>query len=255
MSARQARRIVAVTLATLLCDCGRADAQQGSAPSKWADTISAEIEKAQLADDATRLNAAVALAGRVATAYPTDGLILHYQGYALYRRAVSHAANSAGDAATLESAKVVLARSLQSHPLPETHMLIASIDGQLIASDPNRAMELGIDSQSETGAALAIGAKNPRVWLLRGQGAIFTPPEYGGGLDQAEAQLKRAIELFAADAPKLGEPSWGKAEAYAWLGQVYEKKGDKVNAAAMYDKAIEIAPTYAFAKAARAALE
>jgi DNA-binding NtrC family response regulator len=46
-----------------------------------------------------------------------------------------------------------------------------------------------------------------------------------------EEQLKRAIEFSAKDAPKPGEPSWGKPEAYVWLGQVYEKQGNKTKAA------------------------
>jgi tetratricopeptide (TPR) repeat protein len=110
-------------------------------------------------------------------------------------------------------------------------------------------------SQASSSAAITMGPSNPRVWLLRGQGAIFTPPEYGGGLKPAEEQLKRAIELFAKDAPKPGEPSWGRAEAYAWLGQVYEKSGDKAKAAESYKAALAIAPDFGFAKGLAAALK
>jgi tetratricopeptide (TPR) repeat protein len=132
---------------------------------------------------------------------------------------------------------------------------MSSIDGQLIAKDPSRGMELGMAAQASTSAALTLGPTNPRVWLIRGQGAIYTPPEYGGGLDQAEQQLKRALEFFAKDAPKPGEPSWGKAEAHLWLGQVYEKKGNKAKAAEEYKAALAIAPDYAFAKMVSAALK
>ncbi len=61
-------------------------------------------------------------------------------------------------------------------------------------------------------------------------------------MDVAEEYLKRSVELFATDAPKPGEPSWGKAEAFAWLGQVYEKKGDKTKAAEMYKTALDVEP-------------
>ena len=131
---------------------------------------------------------------------------------------------------------------------------MSAIDGQLIARDPSRGMELGIASQQSTTAALALGPTNPRVWLVRGQGSMFTPPEYGGGLKTAQEQLTRAVELFAKDAPKPGEPTWGKAEAYAWLGQVYEQLGDKVKAAEAYKTALSIAPDYGFAKGLAAAL-
>jgi tetratricopeptide (TPR) repeat protein len=154
-----------------------------------------------------------------------------------------------------EQAQAILERSLKTRPLPETHMLLSSIAGQLIAKNPSRAMELGIASSASTSAALAIAPTNPRVWLLRGQGAIFTPPEFGGGLSVAEGYLKRAIEFFAKDAPKPGTPSWGKAEAYAWLGQVYEKQGNKTKAAEQYKTATDLAPTYSYARMLAAALK
>ena len=225
-----------------------------SAPAKWADTIATEIENAQMAGDSTKLAAAVALASRVAIAYPNDGLILHYKGYALYRQGLFRSRNA--DASPLfQDAFDVLSKSLATHPLPETHMLLSSIDGQLISRNPSRGMELGMQSQSSINAALVSGPKNPRVWLLRGQGAIFTPSEYGGGLDVAEEYLKRAIELFRSDAPKPGEPSWGRAEAFAWLGQVYEKKGDKAKAGEMYKAALDVNPNYGYAKHLAAALK
>jgi len=238
-----------------LADCGQANAQQGTVPAKWADTISAEIDKATIAGDAAKLDAAAAMATRVATAYPSDGLILHYQGYALYRQANMKMVNGGDGSPLLEQAVPILQRSLKTHPLPETYMLLSSIDGQLIGQNPSRAMELGVEAQTSSETALAMGPNNPRVWLLRGQAAIFTPPEYGGGLSLAEQQLKHAIELFAKDAPKPGEPSWGKAEACLWLGQVYEKKGDKANAAAMYKQALDISPTYGYAQVLAAALK
>jgi len=229
-------------------------AAQGSAPAKWADTISAEIEKAQIASDTSALAAAVALASRVAIAYPNDGLILHYQGYALYRQALMQQQRQ--DASpTFERARDVLTKSLNARILPETHILLSAIDGQLIGRNPSRAMELGMQSQASTTSALRSGPANPRVWLVRGQGAMFTPSEYGGGLDVAEEYLKRAVELFASDSPKPGEPAWGKAEAFVWLGQVYEKKGDKAKAADMYKKAVDVSPNYRWAQALAAALK
>ena len=224
-----------------------------TAPPKWADTISTEIENAQITGDSARLAAAVALTSRVAIAYPKDALILHYQGYALYRQGLFRS-RSADASPIFQEAYDALAKSIAIKPIPESHALMSSIDGQLIARSPMRAMELGMQSQSSANAALLGGPKNPRVWLLRGQGAIFTPPEYGGGLDIAEEYLKRSIELFASDTPKQGEPAWGKAEAFAWLGQVYEKKGDKAKAGEMYKKALDVSPNYGYAKFLSAAL-
>jgi tetratricopeptide (TPR) repeat protein len=255
MNARRTMYLAAAIAATAATASGAQTARANAAPIKWADTIATEIDHASMSGDTAKLDAVVALANRVAAAYPDDGLMAHYQGYALYRQATRQLGGNTFPKATLLAAQAALQRSLATHQLAETHMLLSSIDGQLIGADPSKAMELGMESQSQQEAATSMAPNNPRVWLLRGQGAIFTPPEYGGGLDPAESQLKRAIELFASDKPKPGEPSWGRAEAYAWLGQVYEKKGDKANAAAMYAKALDLAPNYAFARSLAAAMK
>jgi len=243
-----------VVLGLLMLAASRSTRAQ-AAPPKWADTISKEIEEAQIAGDVARLADAAALAGRAAAAFPNDGLIQHYHGYAIYRQGILKVGRGTDASAEFEQAKSILERSLKTRPLAETHMLLSSIDGQLIAKSPMKAMILGMASSASTKEAMALGPNNPRVWLLRGQGAIFTPSEYGGGLDVAADQLKRAIELFAKDAPKPGEPSWGKAEAYLWLGQVYEKKGDKAKAADLYKTALDISPTYGYAKMLAGALK
>ena len=234
---------------------GALTAHAQTAPAKWPDTISTEIDKAAISGDPAKLAAARALAERVATAFPDDGLILHYQAFALYREAMLIVGKGGDASAQLERALAIFDKSLKKRPLAESHVLMSAIDGQLITRDPSRGMELGMASQASTTAAMSLAPTNPRVWLVRGQGAIFTPPEYGGGLKPAEEQLKRAIELFTKDAPKPGEPSWGKAEAHAWLGQVYAQMGDKAKAAEEYKAALAIAPDYAFAKSLAAALK
>ena len=228
---------------------GRSNAGAQTAPLKWADTLSSEIGKAYESGDLAKVQAARAFAERVATAFPNDGLILHYEAFALYEEGNLLASRANKDASSLFTRALdLLEKSLKTHPLPETHALMASLDGALIAGDMSRAMELGIASQASQSAAISLGPKNPRVWLLRGVGAIFTPAEYGGGLPLAKENLTHAIELFATDKPKPGEPSWGHAEAYVWLGQVYEKMNDKTKAADAYKKAVEIAPNFMWAK-------
>lgn len=248
-------RVHHLVIAALVVVASPACAQEGAvAPAKWADTVRNEIDKAALSGDSTKLAAARALADRVASAFPDDGLMLHYQAYAIYRQAIGTLSRNGNPSALLERAQEIFARSLAKRPLAETHVLMSAIDGQLISQNPARGMELGIASQQSTNAALTMGPTNPRVWLVRGQGAIYTPPEYGGGLKTAQEQLTRAIDLFAKDAPKPGEPSWGKAEAYVWLGQVYEQLGDKAKAADAYKTALTISPDYGFAKGLAAAL-
>jgi Flp pilus assembly protein TadD len=80
------------------------------------------------------------------------------------------------------------------------------------------------------------------VWLLRGTSAIFTPAMWGGGLDKAQTILEGAVARFETERPADGAPSWGRWEAYAWLGQVYQRRGHIAEARAMYEKALEAQP-------------
>ena len=217
-----------------------------------ADSIGASIDRAYLSGDSARIQLVRAQAERLATSFPNSGLLQHYLGFALYREATaSHGGPKS--LSLLTRAKETLGKSLATHPLPETHALLASIDGQLIAADPSRGMELGMASQASMTAASSLDATNPRVWLLKGEGAMFTPPEYGGGPTTAREQLTHAIELFGKDAPKPGEPSWGRAEAHLWLGQAYEQLHERTLAIAEYRKAVEIAPNYSWAQTLAAA--
>jgi Flp pilus assembly protein TadD len=122
--------------------------------------------------------------------------------------------------------------------------------GQLIALNPNplNAMRLGPKADKEMERAAALGPSNPRVFLLRGVGAMFKPSMFGGGLDKAEKDLKKAIELFPADKPEAPAPAWGHSEAWAWLGQVYAKQDRAPDARAAYNKALELQPDYGWVR-------
>ncbi len=226
-----------------------------NAPAKWPDTLRTEIDRAFIGGEMPKIQAARALAERVATAYPDDALIQHYLGFALYREATLVMGQNGNATPLLERAKTALEKSIKARPLAESHILMSSIFGQLIGNDGSRAMELGMAAGASAGAAMAMGRNNPRVFLISGVNAMYTPPEYGGGLKLAEEQLKKAIDLFAKDAPKPGEPSWGRAEAHVWLGQVYQAMKDKTRAAAEYNAALAIEPSFSWAKLLLAGLK
>ena len=90
--------------------------------------------------------------------------------------------------------------------------------------------------------ALEAAPENPRIWLLSGMSAIFRPKVFGGGLEKAESEIRRAIELFETDAPAPPAPAWGRGEAWLWLGQVLQRQGRVDEARAAYMKALEYQP-------------
>jgi tetratricopeptide (TPR) repeat protein len=216
--------------------------------AKWADSAARLIDEATLAGNLQGLRNATALLDRALIAYPNDALLLHYQGYELYREAGLLDGGSGSEEVDLpliaETARAKLEQSLAAQPRPETYALLAMMLGRMIGLDQSLGPSLGPLIPKQISAAVAGGPANPRVWLLRGIQSFYTPVEYGGGLPVAETQLNKAIELFATDNPPPPAPAWGKAEAYVWLGQVLQKQNRIEEARAAYNKALGVQHDY-----------
>jgi len=214
----------------------------------WADSAARLIDKATFADDLAGLRGARSLLDKALIAYPNDALLLHYQGYELYREANlldGRGGTEASDVPLVSaSALTKLQQSLAAGAIPETHALVAMVMGRIIGLDQTSGPRLGPQIPQEMNAAVQAGPTNPRVWLLRGIQSFYTPAQYGGGLPTAETQLKRAIALFETDNPTPPAPSWGKAEAYVWLGQVFQKQDRIEEARTAYNNALAVQRDY-----------
>ncbi len=185
-----------------------------------------------------------ALAGR-----PNDPVLHHYRGFALYRQASVLAATGGvtergvSARALFEAADRALERASTGLDWPETLALRSAVTGQLISGGgPLAGVRLGPRSARQLDDALARGPENPRVWMLRGVAELYRPRLMGGSAAKAEASLRRAIALFATDAPAPPAPWWGHAESYGWLGQALAKQGKTAEARAAYARALEMQP-------------
>lgn len=227
---------------------------QAQAPgtTRWADSLAVLIGAAVERGDPAAFAPAIVLAERVLTITPTDGAILHYKGYALYRQAtlLINTANRPDDAAkVLEEAAELFTRSAAVLAWPETPALHASVLGQQIALGGAMAgMRLGGRADDLFTRAVRLGPDNPRVLMLRGIAALYKPRMFGGGSDKARTDLQRAVELFPNQAPTPGAPRWGHAEAWAWLGQAHAAEKDVAAARTAYARALELQPDYGWVK-------
>jgi uncharacterized membrane protein len=180
----------------------------------------------------------------LAAAHPSNGLLLHYLGYAWYREALL------GDAATrqaaLDSAEAALTRSARVLKLAETHALLSTVIGQQIGGSPWKGMLRGSSMAAEIEKATRLDPENPRIALQRGINAFYTPPAFGGGIDRARNAFERAIALFPRHRAPALYPAWGHAEAWAWLGRTRARAGDRSGALAAYETALRIDSTYAW---------
>jgi tetratricopeptide (TPR) repeat protein len=238
---------VAITWGNVIAPSGLARPlpQSNPARDRWADSARREIESASIAGDSERLTASRALLERALTAFPGDPLLLHYQGYAMYREAGLMQGLQRPEKeirAVLEAAEEVLAQSAKKLDMPETHALRASVIGQAIGSNPLRGMTMGPRASGAMDRAIELGPKNPRVWLLRGINAMFTPGMFGGGQDRADEYLNKALELFASDTPAPPAPAWGHADVHIWLGQLRQQQGRIADARKAYTTALELQP-------------
>jgi tetratricopeptide (TPR) repeat protein len=218
---------------------------QPSPRDRWADTARVPIEAAFNRGDVELLRGARALVERALTAFAGDPLLQHYYAYSLYREAnllMGKRRDEKEYRPLLEQADSLLEQSASKLALAETHALRSSVLGQLIGTNPLRGMTLGPRSGSAMDRAIELGPRNPRVWMLRGVGAMFTPAMFGGGVEKSEEYLRKAIGLFPDDRPAAPLPAWGHSEAYAWLGQVLHKQKRIDDARAAYTKALELQP-------------
>lgn len=217
-------------------------------PVTVAERLRTGLHEADINGDSEALDRMVTLARRGATAFPGDALVNHYLGYALYRLAGPMMETKMdGALAMLAEAQSLLERSIGIEPIPESHALLSSVLGMQIVSDAD-AMTLGMRSDNEMGRARRLGPRNPRVRLLEGIAAVHKPEMWGGGHKAALAHFLAAIELFGEDEPEMPLPAWGHAEAYAWLGQTYAALGKVDEARDAYERALEVAPGYAWVR-------
>lgn len=200
----------------------RAQAAPPTPAAKFVDSARVEIDAAVQANDMARLDRTIVLLDRALTAFPKDAYVLHYRGYANYRRVVnlfrSNGMQQAG--ALISTAIGDLQQSSDKLHWAESLSLLSALQGFRIALDPSLGQELGMEIGSLTGEAARLGPNNPRVLLIAAYAAQNTPPEYGGGLDKARALAERAVAAFATDKPGPLAPAWGKEEAQALLKQL-----------------------------------
>ena len=224
----------------------RTHGQQLTGTAKWADSASREIDAANAAGDLDRLTAAAAMVDRVLTVTPNDPLLLYYRAFALYRSATLYTGQKKNDEAkrVLVEADRLLEQATTKSPTADALALHSSVMGLQIglSSNPLAGMTLGPKSSGILDRAKELEPGNPRVWLISGMSAMFTPKMFGGGTDKAERDLRKAITLFEADHPAAPNPSWGRADAYIWLGQALQKEEKPAEAKAAYEKALEIQP-------------
>lgn len=142
-----------------------------------------------------------------------------------------------------------LEKAMEDDPsFGESYALYATLLGYEIALHQEKAMVLGFKSFEYFAKALQKEPNNPRINLLKGTSDLYTPEIYGGGPDNAIGYFNKSINLFEKENIKDPiKPSWGKEEAYTFLGIAYKQKKEYDKAREYLKKALEINPNFGLA--------
>lgn len=145
----------------------------------------------------------------------------------------------------LEEAVRELTLLLEQEPdNAEAHALLGSVYGEQIGSSAWKGMTLGPKAGASMKKAFGLAPENARVALQRGISYLFTPKMFGGGLERAERELRRAEELFRQQPADEPWPNWGRVEVHIWLGQLLAKKKEYAAARTQYETVLAMEPDY-----------
>ncbi len=125
----------------------------------------------------------------------------------------------------------------------EGYALLGSLLGNKIALNPMLGMNLGMKSSANIKKAFDLDPENPRISLIAGESAYYTPKMFGGGKDKAMEHIEKAIAYFKTYKPKAPVmPTWGEDEAYTYSGLIQSDLGELDAAKKSFQHALEINP-------------
>ncbi len=158
---------------------------------------------------------------RIGNANQKEWLPLYYQSYCNIMIGMKQDDNNKKDEYYDRAQKLIGRADSLSHDNSEIAVLQSFIISMEISIDPmTRGQNLGMQSAMFISKAIQLNKENPRAYLLKGSGLMYTPPQYGGGKDKALPVLEEAVAKFKSFKPASPVmPHWGEARANAVLEQ------------------------------------
>ncbi|RUO23860.1 hypothetical protein CWE09_11955 [Aliidiomarina minuta] len=180
--------------------------------------------------------------------YSKDAESDYALAYANYRLAVVSSIMGQQEQAkqALKQAAVLLQEQLQEQPDAERHALLAAVYGMQIGVESSSDLAtLGKKVERHLTQAEELAADNPRVKLVQGMSAFYTPPAFGGDAKKAKRHMQEAVRLFEQPCSNI---CWGHAEAYTWLGMFQLQEGNTDAARQHWQQALQVNPDYGWAQ-------
>ena len=217
-----------------------------------------EFKAAYAAWDADRFATAAARFRAAATNAPEQSAPRYWLGTAEFHRCLQlrgagggHT-NAVAAEQAMDAAMAALDDAVRADPRDaESHAMLGTLYGMKIGGNVLRAAYYGPQVAKHRKQAMTWGAENPRVRYLFGM-AQFHTAKSAADCREAIATLQEAERRFAAEAARAAgplEPRWGYGSCLTFLGQAWERLGERAQAAAAFRQALERQPTDHLARA------
>lgn len=199
----------------------------GAAAASSLESARDRQDSTELAKQAGALAEAAVQPGTGASAYYKAALAYSYSAeVASELRDKAQAAFAAERGARLAKRAVELAPDISEH-----HRILGTLCGQLIPANLLAALKYGRCAIDEIEKAIQLDGKSAIAYLSRGVGNYYLPPSFGGGVELALRDFRKAIELR----PKL-------AEAHLWLGIALRKANRNAEARQAFERSLQLNP-------------
>ena len=165
---------------------------------------------------------------RIANAEPTEWLPKYYA--AQCRVLAGYQLSQSNMTEAQELAKTALAEIEAAEKLApmETEIMVLkafTYQLQLIEDAMTKGQKYTPMIFAALGKAEAINPENPRIYMVRGEFTLNMPEFFGGGVEKATPDIKKAIAKFESFKPASPvSPNWGK-EHTAAIAKRIETKG------------------------------
>jgi tetratricopeptide (TPR) repeat protein len=119
----------------------------------------------------------------------------------------------------------------------EYYRVLGTLCGQVVPANVLTGLSYGKRAQDAIGKAVEKDPKSASVYVARGVGNYYLPAAFGGGMELAIADFRKALQLDA-----------NNAEAYLWLGLSLRKQNKNTDARQAFGKSLELNPNRIWVK-------
>ena len=119
----------------------------------------------------------------------------------------------------------------------EYQRILGTLCGQAVSSNSLAGLKYGKCALDSVDKAIQLDPKSSMAYLSHGVGNYYLPSGFGGGMDLAIKDFRKAIELN----PK-------NADAWLWLGVALRRSNQPAEAQKAFEKSLELNPDRVWAR-------